>query len=297
MSDAAPRPGLRTPTGLKVARVVMALILVGVIAALLYKGWSFYQLDLDDRVEHPDYKNLRPGGFWGHGLGFVGAFLILLNLLYLARRKHLFTFGSMRTWLDVHVFTGLLGAALVAFHSAFQLRASIARISAISLAVVVVTGIIGRFLHILVGSAQKKSLPDAILALEAKVPGLGKVVGAAADELPPTILPADASHLRCLGTIPRWRKEARDRADAVRIAAANHKQVISAVGAEARELQGLIYRASRAAAADVRAIMRLALLRSWKSLHRLFAILMIVAVAVHVGVAWHFGYRWIFSSE
>ena len=35
-------------------------------------------------------------------------------------------------------------------------------------------------------------------------------------------------------------------------------------------------------------------LRSWRGLHRLFAILMLVTVVVHVWVAWHYGYRWRF---
>jgi hypothetical protein len=29
-------------------------------------------------------------------------------------------------------------------------------------------------------------------------------------------------------------------------------------------------------------------------MHRFFAILMLLTVALHVGVAWHYGYRWIF---
>jgi hypothetical protein len=37
-----------------------------------------------------------------------------------------------------------------------------------------------------------------------------------------------------------------------------------------------------------------ALLRSWRSLHRFLAILMIVSVSVHIAVAWYYGFRWIF---
>jgi hypothetical protein len=48
--------------------------------------------------------------------------------------------------------------------------------------------------------------------------------------------------------------------------------------------------------ADVRSVMGMALLRSWRGLHRLFALLMLLAVVVHIGVAWHYGYRWIFGS-
>ena len=50
----------------------------------------------------------------------------------------------------------------------------------------------------------------------------------------------------------------------------------------------------RASAAEARASGVAALLRSWRGLHRFFALLMLIAVGVHAGIAWHYGYRWIF---
>jgi hypothetical protein len=297
MAGAGIAPSIRVTGGVRAVRLGMPLLIAGVTAGLLWRGWDFYRLGLEARLEHPDYRALRPSGLIGNGLGYAGAAIILLNLLYLARRKHLFTLGSMRMWLDLHVGTGLLGAVLVAFHSAFQLRASIARISAVSLAIVVGTGLVGRFLHALIGGAQKRSMPGAAKALDERVPGLGPLLLAAVDAFPPTQLPANASHLRALSTIPAWRRQARDRRDAVRIVARGHAAVAGATGARAAELARLIARAERAASADVRAVQTAAILRSWRSIHRLFAILMLLAVAVHVGVAWHYGYRWIFSHD
>ena len=40
----------------------------------------------------------------------------------------------MQKWLDIHVFTGLVAAVLVSFHSAFQIRTPIAATSTASLA-------------------------------------------------------------------------------------------------------------------------------------------------------------------
>lgn len=51
----------------------------------------------------------------------------------------------------------------------------------------------------------------------------------------------------------------------------------------------------KAAAADARADGVTALLRSWRGLHRFFALLMLAAVFLHAGVGWYYGYRWIFS--
>ena len=134
--------------------MALATVLFGVAGYLTWSGIGFYRLGLEARVEHPDYLLLRPSGSIGNGLGYAGALLVFLNLLYLARRRALFTFGSMQTWLDLHVFSGLLGAELAAFHSAFQLRSPLAKITALSLGIVVVTGVIGRFIHMLVGRAQ-----------------------------------------------------------------------------------------------------------------------------------------------
>ena len=49
----------------------------------------------------------------------------------------------MATWLNLHVFTGLVGTVLIMFHSAFQFRTPIALATAGSLGVVVLTGIVG----------------------------------------------------------------------------------------------------------------------------------------------------------
>ena len=114
------------------------------------------------RPLHPDYRRLGPAGFLGHGYGMVGTALILTNLLYLVRRR--FTkyvpawMGSVRGWLNAHVFTGLFGSILILFHSAFQLRTPIATVTSVSLSIVVVTGLVGLYLHALVPRSGLKPL-------------------------------------------------------------------------------------------------------------------------------------------
>ena len=49
------------------------------------------------------------------------------------------------------------------------------------------------------------------------------------------------------------------------------------------------------AASEVDAHVGAALMRSWRSLHRFLAILMLTSVTVHIGVAWFYGFRWIFE--
>jgi hypothetical protein len=111
---------------------------------------------------------------------------------------------------------------------------------------------------------------------------------------PPPRLPANASLLRCLAAVPTWRRASYRRRIAIRLLLAE-PLAAEPDRRRRRELKKLGRWVGLAAAGEVRAQAAAALLRSWRSLHRLFAISMLVTVGVHVGVAWYYGYRWIFS--
>ena len=269
--------------------VVLAFALLAVTVALAAKGWSFYRLSLEDRVEHPAYRALRPSGLYGNGYGWVAALLVVMNLSYLLRRRlATASLGSMRVWLDVHVFTGLLASVLVSFHSAFQLRTPIATLSAVSLGIVVLTGLIGRFLYALTPAADRQRLRAALDALDAEFPGHRDEVTTALDALPGPVVPANASMLRSLLAIPRWRAVARARRASLAL-------VLPALAAQSGSLRKAIRELHGAAAAEARSSGMAALLRSWRGLHRLFALAMLAAVLLHGGIAWYYGYRWIFA--
>jgi cytochrome b561 len=269
--------------------VLLALVLVAVTIGLAYRGWSFYQLSAEDRVEHPDYRTLKASGLLGNGYGWVAALLIVLNLSYLVRRRFGQSgFGKMQTWLDLHVFTGLVAATLVSFHSAFQLRTPVATTSTASLAAVVVTGLIGRFLYALAPTGIRERLRDALDAVEAAHPGHRAELSEGIAQRPGPTIPANSSLLRSVLTIPKWRRAGRDRAEVIDMLLPPKKQMSKALRRARKDLH-------EAAAADARASGMSALLRSWRGLHRFFALLMLAAVLLHAGVAWYYGYRWIFA--
>jgi len=91
---------------------------------------------------------MRPGGTWGHPLGYAGAGLILLSLLYSARKrlKRLKGLGRTSLWLKVHIALALLGSALLVFHTAFTFG-GIAGFAFWSLAVIVLSGVVGRYIY------------------------------------------------------------------------------------------------------------------------------------------------------
>ena len=267
--------------------IVLGVILVGLTAALLYRGWSFYQLSLEDRVEHPDFRQLRPSGLVGNGYGWIAALLVVLNLSYLVRRRLGGSrFGSMRIWLDIHVFTGLFAATLATFHSAFQLRTPITQISAASLGIVVLTGLVGRFLYALAPANDRERLREALDDMERAWPGHREELANAIEALPSVAVPANASLLRSVLSVPKWRSVGRRRREALALIVPRELE---------REQKRAARRLASAAATEAGSSGKTALLRSWRGLHRFFALLMLASVLLHAGVAWYFGYRWIFE--
>lgn len=267
--------------------IFLALVLIAVTVALGYRGWSFYLLSAEQRVEHPDFRTLRATGMLGNGYGWVAALLVIMNLSYLVRRRF-GGFGSMRTWLDIHVFTGLTAATLVSYHSAFQLRTPVATLSAASLGVVVLTGLLGRFLYALAPTNSREALREALDAVEQVLPKHREMLATSIAEHPGPTLQPNASLTRSLLSIPAWRKAGRVRREMIRMTVPPRKELTKPQRRAVAELE-------RAATIDARASGVSALLRSWRGLHRFFALLMLAAVMLHAGVAWYYGYRWIFT--
>jgi len=274
---------------ISVFAMFLALVLCAIATGLSYRGWSFYQLPIEDRPEHPDFRSLRPSGLLGNGYGWVAALLIVLNLSYLIRRRFGSSrLGSMQKWLDAHVFTGLLAATLVSFHSAFQIRTPIAATSTASLGLVVMTGLIGRFLFALAPANSRERLRVALDGLDAALPGYRDRLATAIAERPGPTVRADASLLRSLLAIPAWRRASRIRRECIYLMLPRRRELKRAQRHAVKDLVA-------AASMDARAAGVGALLRSWRGLHRFFALLMLAAVLLHAGIAWYYGYRWIFA--
>lgn len=272
------------------------VILVGLGAYLLWRGHGYYSASLDARFDHPEARELRAAGTIGHGYGIVGTVLILTNLLYLVRRRFArFSFGSLKRWLDVHVIAGLSGALLVAFHSTFELRTTIAATTAGSLAILVGTGIVGLYMYRLLPKPGLLPFQTRLTEVEKVVPGFARRVREAVGAVHCTALPPNASLFRTLITVPRWTLEARSRRHAVG-SAAKRDATIRALRKEERGLiRNLVNELADLAAQEVDSNAAAALMRSWRSLHGFMAILMVLSVTVHVAVAWFYGYRWIFG--
>lgn len=264
---------------------------------LLRRGAAFYTLGVEARVDHPDFRVLSPGSPIGHGYGVTGTALIFTNLLYLARRRFAAArLGSMRTWLDLHVFTGLFGTVLVVFHSAFQARSPVAVLTSVSLGFVVISGLIGRYFYGLSPVADLSELKAVLDLLDGLLPGISGPVMQAIRVLPPPTSRERASLAMSLAAIPAWRREQALRRQTVHDVCAARLADHTLDAASSKEAKRLINEAGKLARQPVRAAAGASLLRSWRGLHRFTALLMIISVTVHIVVAWVFGFRWIFSS-
>ena len=90
-----------------------------------------------------------PGSDFGYNLGLVGGLMMLSLLLYPLRKRFsmLERLGAMNTWFRYHMFIGIAGPVLVLFHSTFQLKSMNGTIAFLAMLMVVLSGVIGRFIY------------------------------------------------------------------------------------------------------------------------------------------------------
>lgn len=86
--------------------------------------------------------------FFGHSLGVVGFILMLsTETLYSLRKRAIHRpWGRLRTWLRVHIFSGIVGPYLVFLHSAWSFR-GLAGVVLLMTAIVVISGFVGRYIY------------------------------------------------------------------------------------------------------------------------------------------------------
>lgn len=131
--------------------VLSALAVAGLVVFVFVglDGWHYYTAPAAVRGYTAAHKVLRPAGRVGHLFGVAGFLMMLVPVAYALRKKarRLQRFGSMRTWLEVHVFCGLVGPVLVTFHTSFKFN-GIVSVAYWSMMAVVASGLVGRYLYV-----------------------------------------------------------------------------------------------------------------------------------------------------
>lgn len=303
-SHLAARDALDAIEGARLRRRKLSLYGVGLALvalcslALFAYGFDYYRLDLAERVHHTEFRDLHPSGRLGYLYGVLGSCLLAFNLTYLVRRKMpRARVGSMHSWLNAHVVSGLGAYALIVFHSAFQQRTLLASGTFWSLTVVALTGVVGRYLKSLTPRPEAERIDCNLRALDALSAGLGEDIRGLLRLLPPTDIGGAPSLIRCMRALPSWRNDIilRRRAIGAAVEAAFAKSDRISF-TESQLVPMLVEETARLATNEVRSVAATAVLRCWRSLHRFLAIMMMTTVFVHIATAWQLGYRWIWSQ-
>ncbi|MBC8314701.1 MAG: hypothetical protein ISR57_02720 [Bacteroidales bacterium] len=278
---------------------VLVIIVLFTLIVLSYFGFSYYSLPLEERFFHNAYKDLKPGGFWGHGLGILGTLCIIIGvLLYITRKRLrvLSRFGLLKHWLEFHIFLCTLGPILILFHTSFKFGGLVA-VSFWSMVAVFLSGVIGRFIYI--------QIPHTIEGREMSLNEVQEMktnIGTVLTES----YSLDNESLNLI--IESTKKKVERYHDNFFVRFVQNfikdqrtiRQVRSVVGrnnlsrSEQKHLLHLIRHEITLNRKIERLVMMQNLFKYWHVAHLPFAFVMLVIMLIHVTVTIVLGYRWIF---
>lgn len=93
-------------------------------------------------------RGIPPAGeLFGHGMGIIGfVFMLMTETLYsLRKRSRSVKWGRMSTWLQLHIFTGLVGPYMVLLHTSWKFN-GLAGATTLLTIIIVISGVIGRYI-------------------------------------------------------------------------------------------------------------------------------------------------------
>jgi hypothetical protein len=114
-------------------------------------------------------------GLVGHGIGVVGFVLMLMTETLYSIRKLLIDarWGSMAAWLRFHMVTGLVGPYMVLLHTAVRFQ-GLAGVAMLLTVVVVVSGVIGRYIYTAMPRTGGTAEPDPPASPRVSEPSAGR---------------------------------------------------------------------------------------------------------------------------
>ncbi len=300
------RPGNRGPSKAQIEarsrrRLALTLFLLGLsmIVALLMIGQEYYWLPVELRPLSPLHSLLKPSGLWGHGVGVGATTFMMANFLYALRKrwKRLKGTASIRTWLTLHMFVGIMSPLVIAFHAAFLVNNLLAVWTWVALSVVVGTGIFGRFLFSFVPAQAGKVLQ--VNELREQVGEMTRVIH--------THMAESADYGRVTGIFDRATEAPRERTlVGVVVRDGKMKKEVNKSVDQARGLfkdDGAFKFYKDTVEKVARAKMQIAfygklkrVFRGWLVIHVVVSIFMVVLIGAHVTVTTYLGFRWIFSE-
>ncbi len=280
-------------------RLLYAVSLI-IYTYFLLDGLGYYVTDIIERPRHDGYRALRPAGFYGQGFGVIGTAMMLLMLLYTARKRFRFmqSWGSLSRWLDIHIYLGVMGPLFIILHSTFKLNGLIA-ISFWAMIIVALSGFLGRYLYLQIPRTSKGRELDLreIYDLEADLTeSLGNELGAARYDIEQRLAAFSnrfSQEKSTVGLLYSMVIADLMRPLQVRKIKRYYETELQLSGAD---LHRAVFLARRKVKLE-RQVLLLnkiqQLFHYWHVLHKPFALLMYVIMFLHIGVAIWLGYTWI----
>ncbi|MBK8421454.1 hypothetical protein [Candidatus Villigracilis saccharophilus] len=109
---------------------------VGALITIVYGTVVFFTREIPAASE-----------LFGHGLGILGFMLMLMTetLYSLRKRSRSASWGKMSSWLQFHIFTGLVGPFMVLLHTSWKFNGLAGAVTLLTV-VIVISGVIGRYI-------------------------------------------------------------------------------------------------------------------------------------------------------
>lgn len=251
----------------KITVVSYVIITLGTLTALVYYGYHFYRLPLEERFYDVHYENLKPSGFIGHGLGILGTFLILLGIsTYWIRKRSraIAHWGTLSNWLNFHIFLCTLGTILVLFHTSFKFGGLVS-IGFWSMIVVFLSGVVGRYIYLQIPKSYEGNELSLQEITNMNLRMQNQLFEACGMEYKP--------ETTLLGIIKTFKGKEVSLAKKLKIALLFNRQKILSRKMKNLEKMKQIF-------------------RYWHIIHLPFALIMLIIMVIHVGVVVYFGYWW-----
>jgi hypothetical protein len=154
----------------------------------------------------------KASSLFGHGIGIIG-FLCMLStetLYSLRKRARGKPIGRMSTWLQIHIFTGLVGSYMVLLHSAWKFN-GLAGLLMLMTVIIVSSGVIGRYIYTAVprtvdgAAVTLRDLEQQIALADAQLQDLGVTRSASVAKLATASASGEGASLVFGRTIEQWR--------------------------------------------------------------------------------------------
>ncbi|MGE3840974.1 MAG: hypothetical protein AB7I50_05250 [Vicinamibacterales bacterium] len=272
-------------------------VLVVTVLWFTFDGSSYYRTPLEVRGYHPAHALLRPSGPIGQTLGVCGAILMAMPFFYMLRKRipWLSRLGGLRSWLELHIFCGIVGPVLVTFHTSFKFN-GIVSTAYWSMVIVALSGFVGRYLYVRIPRRlQGEELTEREIAASAEA-----IHQDLAWVLPPELAERFDDLERRIGD--ECRRGSLLTAALTRLRLERELRALEAACAAARLPGDDVGEAIRLGRERLSLAVRIAYLQKtrnlfalWHVFHLPLVYLMFVVVALHIGIALYMGYvpfRW-----